>query len=99
MLRRTMSGRGRLDMSRQRTTRCSRAGIAFAGSAAAMAAWNIYRAREAERRHPPSGRFMTVEGVRLHYLERGEGRPVVLLHGNGVTGEDFELSGVLGLAA
>ena len=64
-----------------------------------MAAWNIYRAREAERRHPPSGRFMSVEGVRLHYLERGEGRPVVLLHGNGVTGEDFELSRVLGLAA
>ena len=64
-----------------------------------MAAWNIYRAHKAERRHPPSGRFMSVEGVRLHYLERGEGRPVVLLHGNGVTGEDFELSGVLGLAA
>ena len=64
-----------------------------------MAAWNIYRARKAERRHPPAGRFLTVDGVRLHYRERGEGPPAVLLHGNGVTGEDFELSGVLGLAA
>lgn len=77
----------------------SRARIIFAGSAAAMAAWNVYRARKAERRHPPAGRFLTVEGVRLHYLERGEGPPAVLLHGNGVTSEDFELSGVLGLAA
>jgi pimeloyl-ACP methyl ester carboxylesterase len=86
-------------MSRRRTSKWSRAGITLAGSAAAMAAWNIYQARKAERRHPPAGRFLTVEGVRLHYLERGEGPPAVLLHGNGVTSEDFELSGVLGLAA
>ena len=50
-----------------------------------MAAWNIYRARKAERRHPPAGRFLPVEGVRLHYLEQGEGPPAVLLHGDGVT--------------
>ncbi len=64
-----------------------------------MASWNIYQARKAERRHRPAGRFLTIEGVRLHYLERGEGPPALLLHGNGVTSEDFELSGVLGLAA
>jgi pimeloyl-ACP methyl ester carboxylesterase len=86
-------------MSRQRRSKWSGARIAIAGSAAAMAAWNIYQARKAERRHPPTGHFLTVEGVRLHYLERGEGPPTVLLHGNGVTSEDFELSGVLGLAA
>jgi pimeloyl-ACP methyl ester carboxylesterase len=86
-------------MSRQRASKWLRASIALAGSAAAMAAWNIYRARKAEREHPPAGRFLTVAGVRLHYLERGEGPPAVLLHGNGVTSEDFELSGVLGLAA
>ena len=65
---------------------------------AAMALWNTYRARKVEREHPPRGRFVTVDGVRLHYLERGKGRPVVLLHGNGVTAEDFELSGLLDLA-
>ena len=30
---------------------------------------------------PPIGRFITVEGVRLHYVERGTGTPLVLLHG------------------
>jgi pimeloyl-ACP methyl ester carboxylesterase len=86
-------------MSQRRTSKWSRVRIALAGSAAALAGWNIYQARKAERRHPPTGRFLTIEGVRLHYLERGEGPQVVMLHGNGVTSEDFELSGVLGLAA
>ncbi|WP_207456371.1 alpha/beta hydrolase [Azospirillum sp. SYSU D00513] len=75
----------------------SRLGAILAGSAAALAAaaaYNVYRARRAERDHPPSGRFVTVDGVRLHYLEEGDGLPVVLLHGNVVTAEDFVLSGV-----
>jgi pimeloyl-ACP methyl ester carboxylesterase len=40
-------------------------------------------AQKAERRNPPIGRFITVDGVRLHYVERGTGNPLVLLHGNG----------------
>jgi pimeloyl-ACP methyl ester carboxylesterase len=66
---------------------------------AALALWNTYRARKVEREHPPAGRFVTVDGVRLHYIERGKGLPVVLLHGNVVTAEDFGLSGVLDLVA
>jgi pimeloyl-ACP methyl ester carboxylesterase len=80
----------------------SRNGVVLAGSAAAMAAmvlWNTYRARKVEREHPPSGRYISVDGVPLHYLERGEGWPVLLLHGNVVTAEDFALSGLLDLAA
>src|SRR5690349_18419793 len=81
----------------------SRNGAVLAGSVAAamagMALWNTYRARKVEREHPPRERFVTVDGVRLHYLERGGGRPVVFLHGNVVTAEDFELSGLLDLAA
>src|ERR1700719_1284227 len=80
----------------------SRNGMVLAGSVAgvaAMALWNAYRARKAEREHPPRGRFVTVDGVRLHYLERGGGRPVVFLHGNVVTAEDCDLSGVLDLAS
>lgn len=69
----------------------SRNGAVLAGSVAAamagMALWNTYRARKLEREHPPCGRFVTVDGVRLHYLERGGGRPVVFLHGNVVTAE------------
>ena len=52
-------------------------------------------AKRSERRHPPRGKFLTVDGVRLHYLERGEGRTIVLIHGNGVTAHDYELSGLI----
>jgi pimeloyl-ACP methyl ester carboxylesterase len=40
-----------------------------------------------------------VGGVRLHYLERGQGPAVVLLHGNGATAADFVASGILDRAA
>jgi pimeloyl-ACP methyl ester carboxylesterase len=53
-------------------------------------------AKRSERHHPPRGQFLEVDGVRLHYLERGEGPTVVLIHGNGVTARDYELSGLLG---
>jgi pimeloyl-ACP methyl ester carboxylesterase len=64
-----------------------------------MTAYNIYRARKAEREHPPTGRFVTVDGVRLHYIESGKGPPVLLLRGNVVTAEDFQTSGVVDLLA
>lgn len=32
---------------------------------------------------PPVGRFITVEGARLHYRDVGEGPPLVLVHGAG----------------
>ena len=32
--------------------------------------------------HPPAGQFISVDGTRLHYVEQGSGRPVLLLHGN-----------------
>jgi pimeloyl-ACP methyl ester carboxylesterase len=53
-------------------------------------------ARRAERMHPPRGRFLMAGGIRLHLLDsgRGEGTPVVLLHGNAVTAEDWIASGV-----
>jgi len=82
-----------------RPSRASAIVVATAASVAAMTAHNIYRARKAERDHPPTGRFITVDGVRLHYIDRGEGPPVVLLHGNVVTAEDFRTSGVLELLA
>ena len=60
----------------------------------AAAIINHLMARRSERRHPPNGRIVEVDGVRLHYLEDGEGPPVVLIHGNGVTAEDYVLSGL-----
>ena len=38
--------------------------------------------------------YITVDGIRLHYLERGSGAPVVLLHGNGSMIGDFVSSGI-----
>jgi pimeloyl-ACP methyl ester carboxylesterase len=72
-------------------------GIAAAGAVAALL--NRWLARRAERRNPPIGRFITVNGVRLHYVDRGAGIPVVLLHGNGSMIEDFKSSGLLDQAA
>ncbi|MEA1015611.1 alpha/beta hydrolase [Sphingosinicella sp. LY1275] len=66
---------------------------------AASAWFNRARARRVEEENPPVGKFVVVDGVRLHYVDRGKGTPVVLLHGNGVMLQDFEASGILGLAA
>jgi pimeloyl-ACP methyl ester carboxylesterase len=40
-----------------------------------------------------------VDGVRIHYEERGTGRPLVLFHGNGSMIQDFESNGLIELAA
>lgn len=89
--------------SGDRASRRTAKGWLIAGAAAAAlggAAWlNRRRAQAAEAAHPPAGKFVEVDGVRLHYVERGEGSPVVLLHGNGVLLQDFEVSGVLDRAA
>ena len=67
-------------------------GAAILGTTALV---NARRARQAERNNPPAGHFLDIEGVGLHYLERGEGPPLVLLHGNGVMVQDFEISGII----
>lgn len=50
------------------------------------------RTARAEREFPPSGKFVDADGVRLHCLDRGKGRPVVFLHGNGILADDWDLS-------
>ena len=57
------------------------------------------KTRRAEADNPPRGRFVKVDGVRLHYVERGSGPTLVLLHGNGVFANDFQASGLLDKAA
>lgn len=74
-----------------------RTGIILGAAAAALAATALYnarRARRAERENPPRGRFVEVDGVNLHVLEKGGGPPVLLIHGNVVTAEDFAVSGL-----
>lgn len=73
--------------------------VAATGLLAATAAVNRRLADKAQRDNPPKGQFIEVDGVRLHYVERGTGRPLVLFHGNGSMIQDFESSGLIDLAA
>ena len=76
------------------------AGIACAVAAlAALAVVNRYLAKKAERDNPPIGRFIEVGGVELHYVDRGSGDPVVLLHGDGSMIQDFVSSGLIEMAS
>lgn len=75
-------------------------GVAVASAVlVASAVVNHQLARRAERLNPPAGQFLDIEGVRLHYVERGEGPVLVVLHGNGSMIEDIEASGLVDLAS
>jgi pimeloyl-ACP methyl ester carboxylesterase len=83
--------------SRTRTSAATTAALLSGAAvlAAATAAWVQGRARRAERQNRPTGRFIEVDGVRLHVVERGAGSPVVLIHGNAVWHRDFVASGLM----
>lgn len=73
--------------------------VALAAAAGAAAWVNRAAAKATEARRPPAGQFLRIGGVRLHYVERGAGPPVLLMHGNGATWEDFATSGLMDLLA
>jgi pimeloyl-ACP methyl ester carboxylesterase len=73
--------------------------LATAAALAASALFVRAKTQAAERENPPEGKFITVRGVRLHYVERGQGQPLILLHGNGTMVRDFALSGLLDRAS
>jgi pimeloyl-ACP methyl ester carboxylesterase len=56
-------------------------------------------AKVVERRNPPMGKFLEIDGTTLHYLESGSGLPVVFLHGNATMLQDFQLSEAFAAAA
>lgn len=74
-------------------------GITIVAALGATAIVNQFLARNAERKNPAKGRFIEVDGVRLHYFDRGSAEPLVLLHGNGSMIEDFQSSGLVERAA
>jgi pimeloyl-ACP methyl ester carboxylesterase len=81
------------------STRSTLAAAMAIGALAVSAIVNRQLAKRAEGRNRPIGQFIEVDGVRLHYLERGKGNPLVLLHGNGSMIQDFEASGLIDIAA
>ena len=48
---------------------------------AALAAFSAFIARRIEKAVPPQGGFLDLDGERLHVLDQGAGRPVVMIHG------------------
>ena len=51
--------------------------------------------RNVEKKYPPRGKFVTVDEIKLHYVEKGTGRPIVLLHGDAGSSYDFIFSPLL----
>jgi pimeloyl-ACP methyl ester carboxylesterase len=58
------------------------AAIALAGFVlAGLVAFTGWTARKVEKHLPPAGRFIDVDGLRLHYLDEGTGPVLLLIHG------------------
>jgi pimeloyl-ACP methyl ester carboxylesterase len=49
--------------------------------AAGLVAFTAWTARQVERKLPPCGRFVDVDGARIHYLDEGSGPVLLLIHG------------------
>ena len=61
-----------------------------AGAALSGMAWRLNGLRRrAETRFPPAGRFVSLAGIRLHYVRQGVGFPVVVLHGSDGFWQDY----------
>ncbi|PRY95188.1 pimeloyl-ACP methyl ester carboxylesterase [Hasllibacter halocynthiae] len=64
-------------------------GLLAAAAVAGTGLTTRVRARTAEETHPPLGDFVRVDGVPVHYLRRGRGPEIVLIHGAGGNLRDF----------
>jgi pimeloyl-ACP methyl ester carboxylesterase len=46
-----------------------------------LAVFTAWTARQVEKKLPPHGHFIEVDGARIHYLDEGSGPPLLLIHG------------------
>lgn len=76
-------------------SRRASAAMAAVATSAGLAIANTVAARKAERENSPAGSFLHIDGVKIHYLSRGEGPSIVLLHGNGSMIQDWMISGLI----
>jgi len=52
-------------------------------TAAGLVIFSMRIARQVEQALPPLGRFIEIDGGRIHYLDEGSGPPLLLIHGLG----------------
>ncbi len=67
--------------------------LALLGLVAALTVWRV-SAREAAANaaFPPDGQFVTVDGARIHYVTKGSGPDLVLIHGASGSLRDFSFA-------
>lgn len=58
-------------------------GAGAAAVGAGLALFSQWHGKRAEQQVPPDGKFLDVDGARLHYLDIGEGPAIVMIHGLG----------------
>ena len=60
--------------------------------AVALWVYGEWKSSQAEKEYPPVGHFVTVDGVKLHYIRQGSGQSVVMIHGSDGVLQDFTLT-------
>ena len=55
--------------------------VVLIGVLAGLVLFTAWTARQVQKRLPPCGRFIDVDGARIHYLDEGEGPILLLIHG------------------
>lgn len=74
---------------KRRTLILGATALAAGAAVVACTAGPEYDTADAERLYPPIGKFVDVEGQRVHYWESGQGQPVILIHGASGNLRDF----------
>ncbi len=57
-----------------------------------LALYSAYGVHVVEKQFPPIGKFVDVQAHRVHYIDKGEGSSIVLVHGASTTLRDFHTS-------
>src|SRR5579863_1203931 len=57
--------------------------VLVAAILAGLVIFTAVTARRVEQALPPRGQFIDVSGARIHYLDKGAGPPIVIIHGLG----------------
>ncbi len=57
--------------------------LVLAAIVAGLVAFTASTARKITAAFPPSGKFMDIDGQRIHYVDKGQGPAIVMIHGLG----------------